>query len=129
MNSTGTIMEWQTVIHRDQKYLEITTSGVADNESSESMAKSIADTMKKNRITRVLIDHRNIDAVTGNSLEVYERPKLFRLIGMMLGIKIAALIHQDHKEHFKFLEAVCLNQGYTYSVFYDRTNALEWLLD
>lgn len=121
-------MEWDVIIHHEKKYLEVITAGRADSESSKHMATSIAETMRRNRITKVLIDHRNITEATGSTLEVYERPKLFRFIGMILGIRMAALIHQDHTEHFKFLEAVCLNQGYTYSVFYDRTNALEWLL-
>ncbi|MFZ4622274.1 MAG: hypothetical protein ACOYNS_17060 [Bacteroidota bacterium] len=128
MMSRDNSMEWEVIIHREMNYLEIVTAGTADNASSTDMATSIAEIMRKNRITKVLIDHRSVDVVTGNTLEVYERPKLFRFIGMILGIRMAALIHQDHTEHFKFLEAVCLNQGYTYSVFYDRSKAVEWLL-
>lgn len=121
-------MEWEVIIHHDHSYLEVITSGNADHENSKKMAASIAETMRQNRITKVLIDHRNIVDVTGSILEVYERPKLFRFIGMILGIKLAAVVRHDHAEHFKFLEAVCLNQGYTYSVFFDRSKAAEWLL-
>lgn len=122
-------MEWEIAIHKNDGYIEIVTKGVADNQGSIEMAKSIAETMRHNRITKALIDHRNISNVTGTTVEVYQRPKLFKLIGMILGIKIAEIINPDHIEHFKFLETVCVNQGYKFSVFFDKTVALGWLLE
>lgn len=119
-------MEWEITIKTNDRYVEIVTSGVADYESSMQMAKVIAETMRHHRITHALIDHRNIKSTSGSVLEVIERPKLFRIIGMILGIKIAAIVHPGHAEHFKFLETVCVNQGFKYSVFYDKESALEW---
>jgi hypothetical protein len=122
------MMECEITIHSDYKYIEIVTKGVLDKDSSMDMAKTIAATMRHHKVTRVLIDHRNVTNIPGNVLEVYERPKIFRIIGVLLGIKIAEVINPDHLEHFKFLETVCINQGYKFSIFYDRSNALEWLL-
>ncbi|MFH1198519.1 MAG: hypothetical protein V1720_22645 [bacterium] len=121
-------MEWDITIHNDYKYIEVVTKGVADKDGSMDMAKSISETMRRHRITKALIDHRNVTNISGSVLEAYERPKLFKIIGVILGIKIAEIINPDHLEHFKFLETVCLNQGYKFSVYYDRTEALEWLL-
>ena len=121
-------MEWEIIIHQDYKYVEIVTKGVADNQGSMDMAKSIAETMRHHRITKALIDHCNVTSVSGSAVEVYERPKLFKIIGVLLGIKIAEVINPDHLAHFKFLETVCINQGYKFSVFFDRPAALEWLL-
>ncbi len=120
-------MEWEITIKANDRYVEIVTNGVADYESSMQMAKAIAETMRHHRITNALIDHRNIKSTSGSVLEVIERPKLFRIIGLILGIKIAAIVHPDHTDHFKFLETVCVNQGFKYSVFYDKSSALEWL--
>lgn len=122
-------MEWEITIHFEKKYIEILTRGIADNDGSQNMAKTIAETMKKNRLTKVLVDHRNIEKVSGSVIDIYERPKLFRIIGVILGIKIAEIINPDHYEHFRFLETVCVNQGYRFSIFYDRKTALEWLLN
>ncbi|MCW8850484.1 MAG: hypothetical protein OQJ81_10940 [Melioribacteraceae bacterium] len=61
-------------------------------------------------------------------MEVYDRPKLFKLIGVILGIKIAEIIKPDHLNHFRFLRTVCINSGFSFAIFYDRENALEWLL-
>jgi len=129
LDTIGNIMEWEITTHKSYKYIEIVTKGVADKNDSMEMAKIIADTMRHGRITRALIDHRNITSVSGSILDIVERPKLFRIIGLLLGIKLAAIINPDHSEHFKFLETVCINQGYNYSVFYDRTKGLKWLLD
>jgi hypothetical protein len=121
-------MELEITIHSDFKYIEFVSTGVVDKDGSMKMAKTISETMRHHRITKALIDHRNITNVPGGVIEVYERPKIFRLMGMMLGVRIAELINPDHAAHFKFLETVCINQGIRFSVFYDRTKALEWLL-
>ena len=124
-------MEWKIEIHDEDKhkdrYVEVITSGIADKDSSLNMAKAITYTMKTNRITKALIDHRNLVSVTGNTIDIYNRPKLFGIIGAILRIKIAEIIKPEHIEHFKFFETVCVNQGYQISVFQDREKALSWL--
>jgi hypothetical protein len=121
-------MEYQITIHSDLKYIEIMTKGFLDKDSSLDMAKTISKTMRHHRIKNALIDHRNVTNVSGEVTEIYDRPKLFSLIGVIFGIRMAVIIKSDHIEHFRFLETVCLNQGYNYTVFYDRSSALEWLL-
>ena len=121
-------MEWEIKIHSDDKYIEMVTKGFADEDGSMEMAKTISETMKHHRVTKALIDHRNISHVSGSVTEVYDRPKLFKIIGWVLGIKIAEIIKPEHLEHFKFLETVSKNRGFRFSIFYDRKEALEWLL-
>ena len=92
------------------------------------MAKAITSLMKRNRSTRALIDHRNLEAVTGDIVDIYERPRIFKIIGVIWGIRIAEVIKPGHQEHFKFLETVCINQGYRFSTFHEKDQALKWLL-
>lgn len=92
------------------------------------MAKAITETMRQQRLTRVLIDHRQIDSVSGGTLEIFKRPPLLSLIGIILGVKIAEIIQPEHLEHFRFFETVCLNQGFRISIFQEKPPALEWLL-
>ena len=126
-------MEWKIEINDETKYkdryIEIITSGIADNDNSLKMAKAITHTMKTNRITKALIDHRNLVDVTGSTMDIYNRTKLFRIIGVILRIKIAEIIKPEHMEHFKFFETVCVNRGYNISVFQDREKALSWLFE
>ena len=121
-------MKWKIVIHEEDKYIEVTTSGIADGDGSLNMAKAISQTMRAHRINKALIDHRYVDGVVGSTMDVYHRPKVFRLIGANLRIKIAEIIKPEHEEHFKFFERVCLNQGYHLAVFQDKDEALAWLL-
>ena len=121
-------MNWKIVVHDEDKYIEVVTSGIADRDGSLNMAKDITHTMRTNRIIKALIDHRNVESVIGDSTDVYQRPKLFRLIGVILRIKIAEIINPEHLEHFIFLETVCLNQGFQLSIFQDKDKALAWLL-
>jgi hypothetical protein len=121
-------MEWELVFHKEEKYIEVISHGIADYDGSLNMAKFITETMRNNRVKKVLIDHRNITGISGQTIEIYDRPKVFKLIGIILGIKIAEIINPKHIEHFRFLETVSLNQGFQFSLFQDREEALEWLL-
>ena len=121
-------MKWKIVVHDEDKYIEVITSGIADGDGSLNMAKAIAQTMRAHRINKALIDHRNVESVISDTMNVYHRPKVFRLIGVIFGIKIAEIIKPEHVEHFKFFETVCRNLGYQLSVFQDKDEALAWLL-
>ena len=121
-------MEWKIVLRNKERYVEVITSGIADKDGSLNMARAITQIMRERRMTRVLIDHRNIDSVIGNTIDIYDRPKIFRLIGAILKIKIAEIIKPENLEHFKFFETVCINRGYQLAVFQDGDKALAWLL-
>ena len=126
-------MEWKIEIYNEGNYkdrfIEVITSGIADKDGSLNMAKAIANTMRTNRITKALIDHHNLESVTGDTLDIYNRPKLFGIIGAILRIKIAEIIKPEHIEHFRFFETVCRNKGYQIYVFQDREKALSWLFE
>ena len=121
-------MEWDIVIHDDPKYAEVITRGLADKDSSLNMAQTIISEMKAKKIKKILIDHRNLENVAGSILDIYERPKLLKDSGVELGTKIALVIKPEHSEHFKFFETVCLNQGFLISIFFDKEEAISWLI-
>lgn len=120
-------MEWDITIDRERRYVEIVSRGTADPAGSEQMAEAISTVMRQNRITRAVVDHRLIERVTGTAAGIYNRPKFFRFIGVFLGIRIAEVVRPEHVDHFKFLETVCLNRGFSFSVFFDRESAMAWL--
>ncbi|HEX2994360.1 MAG TPA: hypothetical protein VHP14_06035 [Anaerolineales bacterium] len=119
-------MEWEITVHKN--YIEIVTRGAADEKSSLKMAQAITDAMRSNRMNKALVDHRSLEAVTGHIIDIYERPRVFKIIGVLLGIKIAEVIKPEHQQHFMFLETVCINQGFQFSIFHEKDPALKWLL-
>jgi hypothetical protein len=121
-------MDWNIIIHDDEAYVEVITSGIADKDGSLNMAKTLSHTMRTRRITKALIDHRNIGEVVSKPFDIYNRPKIFKLIGVILKIKIAEIIRPEHTEHFKSFESVCLSRGYHIATFQDKDKAVKWLL-
>jgi hypothetical protein len=121
-------MEWELNVHKKDGYVEIITKGVADYDGSLNLAKFISETMKNYKITKVLIDHSNISGLSGNTIEIYYRPKAMQQAGLILGVKIAEIIKPEYINHFRFFETVCKNQGFTISIFTEKTEALNWLL-
>jgi len=92
------------------------------------MAKAIASEASRYKAIKILIDHSYIEDVLGEITDIYARPREFQQIGIPRPIKIAEIIRTEHKEHFKFLELVLLNQGFEFLVFNDREAALKWLM-
>ena len=121
-------MEWTITLNEENQYVEVVTRGVADRDGSIDMAKATSIAMSKNRIQKALIDHGKINSVSGGIVEIYDRPKELKEIGTIEGIMVAEVVKPEHKEFFNFLETVCVNRGYSFSIFEDRKSALEWLL-
>jgi hypothetical protein len=120
-------MEWTIYFLSDQQIVVIQTHGVADETSSLEMAKNISKTMAQYKTTRCLVDHSDISSVSGNIVEIYHRPQELGEIGVTSKIKIAEVVLPAHKEHFGFLETVCLNRGFSFCMFDDRESAIQWL--
>ena len=121
-------MEWNILEHNDDGYVEIVTNGVADGEGSMKMAKALAEIMQAHRLTKALIDHRNVEYVIGNKAVFDERPKAFRGAAPDLGIKIAEIIRPEHRGHFQYLETIFTQLGHQVSIFQEKDPALAWLL-
>jgi hypothetical protein len=83
--------------------------------------------MKEHRSIRCLLDHTEINFVSGKTLEVFNRPEEIKNTGMPLNVKLAAVIPEKYKDHFSFLETVCNNRGISYRVFKNDISALNWL--
>lgn len=121
-------MKWTITLNEENQYAEIVTSGIADRDGSREMAKEISMILSKAKIKKVLIDHRNISAVSGKILEVYHRPSELIEVGTPRDVHVAEVVKEDHKAFFSFLETVCVNSGFIFSTFEDKQSALEWLL-
>jgi len=121
-------MEWTISLSEDRLYAEVVTSGTADSVGSLAMVKAISTTLGETNIKRVLIDHRKISNVSGGIVDVYNRPKAFEEMGVFHSIKVAEVVNAEHRRFFDFLETVCVNRGYDFSIFEDEKDALEWLL-
>jgi hypothetical protein len=120
-------MEWTIHLDDEKKFAEIITSGIADTDGSLEMAKAISIALQKSKKQKVLIDHRNISSVQGKMHEVYHRPEQFKEIGVIHEVLIAVVVRPAHNDFFAFLETVCVNRGFLFSIFYDRGSALKWL--
>ena len=122
-------MEWTITLHKEDRYCEVVTRGVADKDGSLNMAKAVLLASGKEKIEKVLIDHRNISAVSGGILEVYNRPKELKAAGMEPGVMVAEIVKPEHRKFFDFLETVCVNRGFLFSVFENKKEGLDWLLE
>ena len=122
-------MEWSITVHEEERYAEIVTSGVADKDGSLEMARGMTPILERNKITKALMDHRQLEQAVGGMADVYDRHREFRNIGVVRPVKIAEVVRPEHTRFFEFLALVLRNRGYSVSIFHDRESALEWLLE
>ena len=122
-------MEWTITINEEPQYLEVITGGIADKTGSLSMVKEIIATMGDSKLKKLLINHENICSVSGDMVDVYSRPKEFQEMGVAHEVRVAEVVKPEHKSFFQFLELVCVNRGFEFSIFDDKESALDWLLD
>lgn len=121
-------MEWNIQFNEKDAYGLVVTRGEADRDGTIKMARAIAEALPEKKIKKVLIDHTNISAVSGEILDVYNRPKQFNEITKSQGIKVALIIKPEHRDFFNFLETVFINRGFMFMIFANKETALEWLL-
>ncbi len=122
-------MKWTLSVNEEHQYAEIITRGNVDKDGSMNMVKDIVTLSIKSKIKKILIDHGNIDSVSGEPLEVFDRPKEFETMGINPGLKVAEVVKPEHEAFFRLLERVCRNRGYQFTVFLDHKSAMEWLLE
>ncbi|MBN1780074.1 hypothetical protein JW948_03040 [bacterium] len=121
-------MEWTIKVDKEKQVVEIVTGGLADKNGSLGMVGAIVSVSMENDIKNILIDHRNIQSVSGDTFEVYDRPKQFQETGGTYEIRIAEVIKPEHSKFFQFLETVFVNRGFSFKLFFDKNSALQWLL-
>lgn len=122
-------MNWTITIHHEKGYLEVVTSGCANQQKSLSMAKDISQKSEQTQTHKILIDHLGITSVCGNVIDVYNRPKQFDHMEGIRKTRIAEVVKKEHLDFFTFFETVCVNRGYDFHVFSDKEAALEWLFE
>lgn len=122
-------MEWTITINEEERYAEVITNGVADKDGSWAMVEAISTALSSTAINNLLIDHTHISKVTGRIVDVYHRPDELKKIGASYKIRVAEVVKPEHKEFFDFLETVCVNKGFSFSVFNDKNAALKWLME
>lgn len=120
-------MKWEIIIDLEKQYAEVVTQGIADRDGSLEMVKALGRAIEGKAIKRVLIDHRNIESIIGDTLEVYNRPKKFKEMGVAYSQKIAEVVKPEHFDFFSFLQLVCMNRGFRFSIFHDKESAVDWL--
>jgi hypothetical protein len=121
-------MQWTITFNEEKRYHEVVTRGNVDKDGSMDMSKAIAQAMKQTETTRVLIDHRNISVVAGRRVDVGSRPDEHAELGLTEAIKVAVVVKAEHRQFFNYLQTVCVIRGYTFSVFEDKEEAIQWLL-
>jgi hypothetical protein len=122
-------MKWTLSVNEENQYVEIITRGDVDKDGSLNMVKDIMTASSQKKIKKILIDHSNIDSVSGEPLEVYNRPKEFEKMGIIPGIKVAIVVKPEHEVFFCLFERLCRNRGFQFTIFLDHKSALDWLLE
>ncbi len=120
-------MQWQMTYDEADSILVIKTTGVIEIESATQMRNEGARLLKQHGCLRCLLDHTDLEADALETLDIYNLPKRYAALGISHAMRMAVVVPPQFQKNMKFFEAVCQNNGYQVSVFFDHASALAWL--
>ncbi|QJB55658.1 hypothetical protein [Pseudodesulfovibrio sp. zrk46] len=112
-----------------ESYLAVAATGtLASVQEVEEYVAFVRERAKANKITRVLLDERNL-MDQQDTLDAYDfsESDSARMTAQE-GIRLASVCHPDNYEINKTYETLLLNRSLVFRVFLEEKEALEWLL-
>ena len=120
-------MQWQMTYDEADDILVVKTAGVIEIESATQMRNEGARLLKQHDCLCCLLDHTDLEADALQTLDIYNLPKRYAALGISHAMRMAVVVPPQFRKNMKFFEAVCQNNGYQVSVFFDHASALAWL--
>ena len=122
-------MPYSISYHSDFRYIEIISIGEHTfTDYSDQLIKATAMGREKGTFLYLLDNEKlkNLASIT----EIYNLPKLYKLHADISRLIIAAYYSTEakNKEAISFYENICVNHGLHVKTFYDKNEALKWLL-
>jgi len=122
-------MRYEIKYNSDFSYVEVISIGEFSIDDYQLQIEEVAQFGRKNNTFLFLID--NVQLVnTASITDIYKIPKFYKDSAPEIELKVAALFPESsrRKESISFYENICVNQGLNVKTFFDRTEALSWLL-
>jgi hypothetical protein len=111
------------------KYVEVSSIGEFTVDDYKVEIEEAAQFGRKNKTFLFLVN--NIQLVNLASVtDIYNIPKFYHASMPEKELKVAALFSDSlgNKESISFYENICVNQGINVKTFFNREEALSWLL-
>ena len=123
-------MAWTIGISDDDAIINIVTSGIMNKGHIIQMCAEAIAYGREHRTTKFLINHREMmPDSTISAIDIYRLPLLLTETGEERTNKVAVVISQENnkKGGLGFFERVYRTNGHPFKVFYEESEALEWL--
>ena len=109
------------------KYIQVALLGEVTKEDHYNSTDKAVHAVSANSCNRLLVDTTQAKlkmSATEDYDFVSQLPPQYPI-----GTRIAVVVHPDDANYHKFIENVARNRGLQLSVFSDKNQALNWLLD
>lgn len=118
-------MKYDIVYLEKEKVVKGTVHGYFDLLAVSEMACKCAKLYEEMNCDRILTDLRDAE-ITDSTMEICRMPKAINDAGLPRMCMIALLINEV-KPSYRFLETVSINHGQQLELFHDPEAAMEWL--
>lgn len=121
-------MSWNSVFKIHKAYLHCISSGLLEYpEQLQRLNATIAQTVKKTGLRRVLLDMRKCESVLDfHDILTAENSKTSDKLSMA-GARIAAFVKPHRLKDHQMYETMAINRSIIYRAFSDKAKALDWL--
>lgn len=120
-------MQWLMYYDENDKIVYTKTTGVLNIKEASVMRNEGIALMRKHNCMLGLLDHSELTGDHLTTMDMYNLPKQYVRLGVPREFRLASVVPERFMENLNFYETVCRNNGYYFSVFFDRESALRWL--
>ena len=108
--------------------LHVEAAGVREMDSVTALARKVLDLAHRRKMTKILVDVRELSGRLGMSDAVHLVTKIFPEIKKARIIKQAAIVDVGvYKRQYRFFETLARNRGYNLMLFDDVEAAFRWI--
>lgn len=122
------MLTWQFSLDEAQKILIIKTHGVLNIKPATLMRNEGAALIRQHQLTGGLLDHTDLTQDALGTMDIYDLPKRYIELGIPRSFRLALVIPKRFQENMEFYEAVCRNNSFQVSLFFDVDEAMQWLI-
>ena len=121
-------MNWEVSYFPQSRVVTVKSRGFIPLDDFPERLRQAVRTARENQTHCFLFDDTEFDT-QASTLTIYELPKLYAEAGFTRHDRIAVVIspHDTGLDDYQFFETVCVNQGFRVKLFFDLSEACQWL--
>ena len=125
-------MAWETNYDHTHSIVEVIYTGLVSRTEVNSAATKRIKLQEETGSVRVIINAAGINKSTAGIMDLFALPaKMYveKRVSKLTRMAIFLPSSTEEKETVQFFETACINRGWMAKIFFERKDAIDWLVE